>query len=403
MKKKGYNITLDIFIGLIAGVIVGIIMPEWANTALSVVASIYMSALKMMIFPLVFTSLVMGIIGIGDIAKTGKVGLHALLWYTGTTALASGLGLVLPRMLHLGKNAHIVATKTQVEAATFNGLLDTLQNIIPSNPVEAFATGNMLQVLAFAVIIGLACLAIQEKADPFINLCDSIYQISIFIISKIMYVTPFGVFACIATVMYSNGVDTMLQLGQVLLALYITFYLYAFIIYGGMVKFFGKYNPIQFFKDIAPAGLNAFGTCSSSATIPISLKCASEKIGIPEEITSLTLPLGATINMDAVSILMSFMITFFATALGIDLSIGTMVTVLACNVLLSIGTPGVPGGAIAAFAALCPIAGIPTNQILGVYISVNTLCDMGATCVNVIGDLACSTVLKQTLHFDKKK
>ena len=170
-----------------------------------------------------------------------------------------------------------------------------------------------------------------------------------------------------------------------------------------VVKFFGKYNPIQFFKDIAPAGLNAFGTCSSSATIPISLKCASEKIGIPEEITSLTLPLGATINMDAVSILMSFMITFFATALGIDLSIGTMVTVLACNVLLSIGTPGVPGGAIAAFAALCPIAGIPTNQILGVYISVNTLCDMGATCVNVIGDLACSTVLKQTLHFDKKK
>lgn len=130
-----------------------------------------------------------------------------------------------------------------------------------------------------------------------------------------MYVTPFGVFACIATVMYSNGVDTMLQLGQVLLALYITFYLCAFIIYGGMVKFFGKYSPIQIFKDIAPAGLNAFGTCSSSATIPISLKCATEKIGIPEEITSLTLPLGITIDMDAVSILMSLMITFFATAL----------------------------------------------------------------------------------------
>ena len=180
MKKKGYNITLGIFIGLIAGVIVGIIMPEWANTALSVVASIYMSALKMMIFSLVFTSLVMGIIGIGDIAKTGKVGLHALLWYTGTTALASGLGLVLPRLLHLGKNAHIVATKTQVEAATFNGLLDTLQNIIPSNPVEAFATGNMLQVLAFAVIIGLACLAIKEKADPFVNLCDSIWSIRMY-------------------------------------------------------------------------------------------------------------------------------------------------------------------------------------------------------------------------------
>ncbi len=402
MKKKGMNITVGIFIGLVAGVIVGIVMPEWLNTVLTVIATIYMSALKMMIFPLVFTSLVMGIIGIGDIAKTGKIGLHAICWYTGTTALASGLGLVLPRVLRLGQGAHIVATKTKVEAATFTGLLDTLENIIPANPFEAFSTGNMLQVLAFAVIIGLACLAIKEKAKPFVDLCDSVYEISIFIISKIMYVTPIGVFACIATVMHSNGISTMIQLAQVLIALYITFYVYAFIIYGGMVKFIGKYNPIQFFKDVAPAGLNAFGTCSSSATIPLSMKCASEKIHIPEEITSLTLPLGATINMDAVSILMSFMITFFASALGIQLSLGTMVTVLACNVLLSIGTPGVPGGAIAAFAALCPIAGLPTSQVLGVYISINTLCDMGATCVNVLGDLACSTVLKHTLHLEKK-
>lgn len=143
-----------------------------------------------------------------------------------------------------------------------------------------------------------------------------------------MYVTPFGVFACIATVMYSNGVDTMLQLGQVLLG--IVYYVLFICVY--YLWWYG-----QIFKDIAPAGLNAFGTCSSSATIPISLKCATEKIGIPEEITSLTLPLGTTIDMDAVSILMSLMITFFATALGIDLSIGTMVTVLACNVLLSIG------------------------------------------------------------------
>lgn len=146
IKKKGYNITLGIFIGLIAGVIIGIIMPEWANMGIECgfhYLYVYMSALKMMISPLVFTSLVMGIIGIGDIAKTGKVGLYTLLWYTGTTALVSGLGLVLPRMLHLGKNVHIVTTKTQVEAATFNGLLDTLQNIIPPNPVEAFESGNI--------------------------------------------------------------------------------------------------------------------------------------------------------------------------------------------------------------------------------------------------------------------
>ncbi len=397
MKKAG-NLTLWITCGLVFGIIVGLIMPDWLYMPFSVVASIYMSALKMMIYPLVFCSLIMGIMGIGSIAKTGKIGLLSLLWFTGTTAVASGLGLILPRLLHLGQGASITPTDTVVEAATFNGLVDTLENIIPGNPFSAFTDGNMLQILAFSVIIGLACLALKEKAKPFVNLCSAVNEISIYVVGKVMLCTPVGVFCCIATVMYTNGKDTMIQLAQVMIALYVTYALYAIIIYGGIVKLFGKYSPVRFFKDVAPAALNAFSTCSSNATIPISIKCATENIDVPEEVSSLVIPLGATINMDAVSILMSFMITFFASALNIELSVGTMVTILACNVLLSIGTPGVPGGAIAAFAALAPIAGIPVQQILGVYISVNTLADMGATCVNVLGDLAVATVLKRTVQ-----
>ncbi len=397
MNKKKYNVTLWILVGLIAGILVGLVMPEWMNTVFTVIATIYMAALKMMIFPLVFCSLLLGIVGIGNIAKTGKIGLHAILWYVGTTAFASGLGLIIPKLLHLGEGATIVATDTQIEAATFGGLLDTVTTLIPSNPFTSFTNGNMLQVLVFAVIIGLACLSLKEKAQPFVDFCSAVNEISIFVVSKVMLFTPIGVFCCISTVMYSNGSATMIQLAQVMIALYICYALYALLIYGGMVKFIGKYNPVKFFKDVAPAALNAFGTCSSSATLPISMRCATEELEIPEEIASLTLPLGATINMDAVSIVMSFMITFFASACGIPLTTGTMITILACNVLLSIGTPGVPGGAIAAFAALAPIAGLPINTILGVYISVNTLADMGATCVNVLGDLACTTVLKQTL------
>ncbi|MDO4491098.1 MAG: dicarboxylate/amino acid:cation symporter [Lachnospiraceae bacterium] len=397
-EKKKFNVTFWIVIGLAAGIIVGLIMPAWLYTPLSVVATIYMSALKMMIYPLVFCSLVIGIVGIGNIAKTGKIGLHAFLWYTGTTAFASGLGLILPKLLHLGENASITATATEVEAATFGGLLDTLTSIIPSNPVTSFAEGNMLQVLAFAVIIGLACLSLKEKAQPVADLCQAINDISILVVSKVMLCTPVGVFCCIATVMFTNGTTTMIQLAQVMIALYVCYALYAILVYGGMVKVFGKCSPAKFFKNVAPAALNAFGTCSSSATIPISMRCATEELEVPEEIASLTLPLGATINMDAVSILMSFMITFFASACGVPMTTGTMLTILACNVLLSIGTPGVPGGAIAAFAALAPIAGLPVNTILGVYISVNTLADMGATCVNVLGDLACTAVLKQTLR-----
>lgn len=392
-EKKKLNITIKISIGLILGIIVGFVMPGGLYTPLSVVATIYMAALRMMIFPLVFCSIVVGIIGIGDISKTGKIGLKSILWYTVTTFIASALGLFLPRLLHLGEGVTITATDAAVEAASFDGLLGTLESLIPANPIASFVNGNMLQVLVFAVIIGLASLGLGSKAEPFVNLCTSINDLSIFIVGKVMNFTPIGVFCCIATVVYTNGAKTMKELAVVMIALYITYALYAILFYGAIVKFFGKISPIRFFKETAPAALNAFGTCSSSATLPISMECA-RKLDIPDEVSSLALPLGATINMDAVSIVMSFMITFFASACGIPLSIGTMVTILAANVLLSIGTPGVPGGAIAAFAALAPMAGLPLETILGVYISVNTLADMGATCVNVLGDLACSTAMK---------
>ncbi|MBQ9551055.1 MAG: dicarboxylate/amino acid:cation symporter [Lachnospiraceae bacterium] len=395
---KNNKITLWIALGLLLGIIVGLVMPEWLYMPLTVVATIYMSALRMMIYPLVFCSIIIGIIGMGSIAKTGKTGLYSLVWFTATTAIASALGLVLPRILHLGQGAVITPTDTEVEAATFTGLVDTVENIIPGNPFTSFTEGNMLQILAFAVIIGLSCLALKEKAQAFVDLCRAVDEISIFVVGKVMLFTPIGVFCCIATVMHTNGRETVIQLAQVMIALYITYFLYAVIIYGGIVKVFGKYSPLSFFKNVAPASINAFSTCSSNATLPLSMKCATENLEVPEEIASLVLPLGATINMDAVSIVMSFMITFFASALGIELSVGTMVTILACNVFLSIGTPGVPGGAIAAFAALAPIAGIPVQQILGVYISVNTLADMGATCVNVLGDLAVATVLKKQLE-----
>ena len=157
---------------------------------------------------------------------------------------------------------------------------------------------------------------------------------------------------------------------------------------------------MRFFKAIMPAALNAFGTCSSSATIPISKQCMEEDMEVSNQITSIAIPLGATVNMDAVSILMSFMIMFFANACGIDVSVSMMIIILLANVLLSVGTPGIPGGAIASFAALATMAGLPTG-IMGVYISINTLCDMGATCVNVIGDLACCVVLKEKIKLKK--
>lgn len=401
MKRK-WNLTLAIFIGLVLGVLFGLLMPgryEWALPAISLVSTVYMNALRMMIYPLVFCSLVVGIHNIGSVSATGKIGGQTILYYVCTTLIASLIGLFLPKALGMGNGVVIEMVENTVEATKFTSLLDTVSNLIPANPVAAFAEGNMLQVLVFAVIIGVTCLAVGKKAEPFIKLTEAINEISVKIISVVMHFTPVGVFCSISSVMYSNGTDTILALATVLAAVYITYILYVLIVYGGMVKLLGKCSIKTFFTKVMPAALNAFGTCSSSATLPISKQCADD-LGVPNEISSLALPLGATINMDAVSILMSFMIVFFANACGVNVSFGMLAMVLLCNTLLSIGTPGVPGGAIAAFAALAAIAGLPMG-IMGVYISINTLCDMGATCCNVLGDLACSVAMTETAKFKK--
>lgn len=405
-KKKmssSVKLTIAIFIGLVLGILCGLFMPgryEGLLPAIELVSSLYMNALKMMIYPLVFCSLIVGIKGIGSVSATGKVGLQSVIYFCGTTLFASLLGLFLPKLLGVGKGVSIAMKEADVSATEFTSLLDTVKNLIPSNPFASFVNGDMLQVLVFAIIVGITCLAIGEKAEPFVKVCESLNDISVKIVSVVMYFTPVGVFCSISSVVYANGTETIISLASVLGALYLTFALYVLIIYGGIVKLIGKCGVGKFFKTVAPAGLNAFGTCSSSATLPISKRCADE-LGVPNEISSMTLPLGATINMDAVSILMSFMIVFFANACGVEVDLGLMIVVMLSNTLLSIGTPGVPGGAIASFAALASIAGLPTG-IMGVYISVNTLCDMGATCCNVLGDIACSVAMKRTVKLDKK-
>ena len=215
-----------------------------------------------------------------------------------------------------------------------------------------------------------------------------------------MYFTPIGVFCTIVPVVEANGTKTIVSLATQLIILYVAFYGFAIVVYGGAVKLIGKTSPVKFFKAIMPAALNAFGTCSSSAPLPISKRCVEKELGVSNQISSIAIPLGATVNMDAVSILMSFMIMFFANACGVHVSIPMMIIILLANVLLSVGTPGIPGGAIASFAALATMAGLPAG-VMGVYISINTLCDMGATCVNVIGDMAGCVVLKEKIEIEK--
>lgn len=398
------HITAAIFTGLVLGILTGLFLAGrfgFVLSATQLIGGIYMNALNMTIFPLVFCSIVMGIANIGNIRTTGKITGYAMVFFLATTAIASAIGIIIPRIIKLGQGVTFEMAESDIQATKMTSILDTVKGLIPSNPIASFANGNMLQVLVFAAIIGFTCIVVGEKADPLVKVIDSVNEVCLKIISTVMYFTPIGVFCTIVPVVEANGVDTIVSLATQLIVLYVAFFAYAIIVYGASVKFLGKESPKKFLKAIMPAALNAFGTCSSSATIPISKKCMEDELGVSNKITSIAIPLGATVNMDAVSILMSFMIMFFANACGIEVSVGMMIVLLLANVLLSIGTPGVPGGAIASFAALATMAGLPAG-VMGVYISINTLCDMGATCVNVVGDLACCSVLKEKVKLEEK-
>lgn len=297
------HITGAIFTGLILGILTGLLLADRFTpilTVTGVIGGIYMNALNMMIFPMVFCSIVMGICSIGNAKTTGKITGYSMIFFLCTTAIASAVGIIIPRLIRLGKGVHFEMATSDIQATEMTSILDTIKNLIPSNPVKAFAEGNMLQVLVFAVVVGFTLIAVGEKGQPLLNVIDSLNEVCLKVISTVMYFTP----------------------------------------------------------------------------------------------------LGATVNMDAVSILMSFMIMFFANACGINVSISMMVIILLANVLLSVGTPGIPGGAIASFAALATMAGLPAG-VMGVYISINTLCDMGATCVNVIGDMAGCVVLQEKIKLEE--
>ena len=257
------HITGAIFTGLILGILTGLFLAgrfEPVLTVTSLIGSIYMNALNMMIFPMVFCSIVIGICSIGNARTTGKITAASMIFFLCTTALASLCGLIIPRLIHLGEGVKFEMATSDIQATEMSSILDTLKNLIPSNPIAAFANGNMLQVLVFALIIGFTLIAVGEKGTPFLNLIDSVNEVCLKIITTIMYFTPIGVFCTIVPVVEANGTETIISLATQLVILYAAFFGFAIVVYGLSVKIIGKQSPFKFLKAILPAALNAFGT-----------------------------------------------------------------------------------------------------------------------------------------------
>ncbi|MCT4619764.1 MAG: dicarboxylate/amino acid:cation symporter [Marinisporobacter sp.] len=396
MKLK---LTTKIFIGLIGGIIVGLFLqsnPHIAETFIKPFGTLFLNLIKMLIVPLVLSSLIVGAASIGDIKTLGRIGGKTIGYYLFTTAFAVTIGILLSKIINPGLGLSMPVSIDATAAKDAPPIMEILLNVIPKNPMKGLVEGNMLQIIAFALFLGIGATSLpEEKSKPFISFFDSLAEIMYKITGLIMSLAPIGVFGLITPVVASNGTDVLLPLIKVIAAVYIGCVIQTLFVYAVTVKAFAKCNPIKFIKGIMPAATTAFSTTSSSGTLPVSIQCIKENIGVSEKIASFVLPLGATINMGGTALYQGVCALFVAQIYGIDLTISQMSTIILTSTLGAIGTAGVPGGGLIMLSVVLASVGLPLEGIT-LIAGVDRILDMARTSVNVIGDLAAATVVAAT-------
>ncbi len=401
MKARKIPLWCKILIGLILGVIVGMILKEKA-LYLRPIGTIFINAVKMLIVPLVFSSLIVGVTSIDDIGKMGRIGLKTIIIYAVTTIIAVAIGLGLSWVTNpgLGISLHAAETTAAVKAAP--SLVDTLVNIIPANPIGALGKGDILQIIVFAIFIGIAINLTGKKADPVKNFFNGLAEVMFKLTSIVMEFAPYGVFALIAVVIGQYGIEFLLPLLKVIVTVYVACILHSIVILGGGLALVGRLNPWKFFKGFLDATLVAFSTSSSSAALPVSLRCTQENLGVSTSISSFVLPLGATINMNGTAIYQGVCAVFIAQAYGIDLSLTNYVTIVMTSILAAVGTAGVPGAGLIMLSLVLSSVGLPIEGI-AIIAGIDRILDMARSCINVVGDgMATVLVAKSEKELDIK-
>ena len=391
------KLTTKIFIGLLAGIIAGFALsgsPELAATYIAPLGTFFLNLIKMIIVPLVFASLIVGAASTGDVGKLGRIGIKTMVMFLITTAIAVVIGLVLGNVIQPGAGLSI-PTDVVIEAAETPPLIQTLLNIIPSNPLNALVTGNMLQTITFALFLGVGVTMLGEKGKPFLDFFDSMAEVMYKITEFVMSLAPIGVFGLITPVVAVNGLSVLLPLFKVIIAVYLGVVIHSLTAYSFLVKFIGKMSPMKFFKGIAPAATVAFSTASSSGSLPITIKCSKENLGVPNDIASFVLPLGATVNMDGTALYQGVCALFVAQVCGIDLSLAQQVTIILTATLASIGTAGVPGAGFIMLTMVLTSVGLPLEGS-ALIAGIDRILDMARTSVNIVGDAAVAVAVSAT-------
>ncbi|PCH64011.1 MAG: dicarboxylate/amino acid:cation symporter [SAR86 cluster bacterium] len=406
MLKTWFNTALwkRILFAMVLGVAVGMLWGEGVES-IKWMGDLFMRLIRMVVVPLVFVTLVSGVVSMGDPSKLGSLGVKTLSVYMLTTLVAITIGLVLAAILQPGVGLSLAnAVPTEVQEAI--PLSERLLSIVPTNPIAALAEGNILAIIFFALLIGVSLLHIGEKGKPFADLMDASAETILLITHWVMEVAPFGAFALIASVVGTQGVAALLDVISLALAVFLGCIIHMVVVHGSMMKFVLGLNPVKFFKGARDAMLVAFSTSSSMATLPISMSVAEENLGIKPVVASTVLPLGATINMDGTALYVGIVSVFGAQAFGIDLSLADYAIIAGSTTLVSIGTAAVPGASLFLMAAVMDSIGLSPDQIamvVGFILPFDRPLDMLRTCVNVTGDLSVSTaVANWEGEFDKE-
>ncbi|KAI4445568.1 Proton/glutamate-aspartate symporter [Eubacterium plexicaudatum ASF492] len=403
-RKKKMGLTTKIFIGLIGGLLLGVILNLFVphssfrdavlvDGIFYVIGNGFIRLMKMLVVPLVFCSLVCGSSAIGDTKSLGKVGGKTIVFYLLTTALAVTVAISVATVIRPGVGLDMSSIETGETAVAENvSVVDTILNIIPENPIGALADGTMLQIILFALLIGVLLAKMGERTELIANLFNQCNELMMEMTNLVMSLAPIGVFCMIAKTFANLGFDAFVPLLKYMGSVLVGLMIQCLVVYMVLLVIFTRLNPVKFIKKFFPVMAFAFSTSTSNATIPMNIDTLEERIGVSRKISSFTIPLGATINMDGTSIMQGVAVVFAAQAYGMQLGPKGYLTVIATATLASIGTAGIPSVGLVTLSMVFTAVGLPVEAIM-LIMGVDRILDMIRTAVNITGDAVCTTIV----------
>lgn len=404
-RGGGMSLTTKIVIGMVAGLLVGIafnlvnspfINEHIVDGLFAMIGKMFVNALKMLVVPLVIFSLICGVTGIGDIRLLGRVGGKAFVLYLLTTAVAISLAILLAVVIGPGSGFDMSGIEVgKITGKEAPSVWDVFAGIVPTNPIAAFANGEMLQIIFYVIIVGIAALMLGDQSKGFVEACEYMNELMMKVVEIVMMFAPYGVFCLIAKTFAQQGIELFIPVIAYVATLVSALFLHLFVTLMVMLKVLTGLSPITFMQKIRPAQIFAFSTASSNATIPVTFRCVTQRIGADNSVASFTVPFGATINMDGTAIMQGVATVFLANVYGIELGLIGYLTVIGMAVLASIGTAGVPGVGLVMLTMVLSQVGLPIEGI-ALILGVDRLMDMIRTAVNITGDAVVSTIVAHT-------